>query len=238
MRADACRAWRERIGALVLAQLDADQRAATEAHLEGCTACRAEAEALASVATLLSRADPERLIPAPAPPAHLGDRIARRIAAERRAKRRRQVRLGLGVGAACVAAAAAVLIAVISGSPRATPSETVAFRALPGHASAQATLEPRPWGSAVKIRVRGFHPGTLCEVWLRRRDGTRVSAGSFRYVYDGESDEAALSSAVAPGEATAIGLRAGPRTFVAPLRVGSASGDPALSPGTTKEEGT
>ena len=36
MKADDCRMWRERIGALVLGQLDADQRTSTEAHLAGC----------------------------------------------------------------------------------------------------------------------------------------------------------------------------------------------------------
>ncbi len=239
MKADECRVWRERIGALVLGQLDPEQRASTEAHLEGCPECRAEADALAPLAALLSRVDPGRLAPSPTPPPHLGDRIARRIAAEGRAKRRRRARAGLGLGGACAAAATAALVAVlISGSPSPPPGETIAFHALPGHAWAQATLEPRPWGSAVSIRVGGFRPGTLCEVWLRRRDGTRVTAGSFRYVYDGESDEAGLSSAVAPGEATAIGLRAGGRTFVAPLRLHSTGADAVLGPPTNKEADT
>ncbi|HEY7150740.1 MAG TPA: zf-HC2 domain-containing protein [Solirubrobacterales bacterium] len=228
MRTDDCRIWRERIGALVLGQLDGDERSATEAHLDGCPACRAEATALAPVAAMLSRADPERLTPAPAPPAYLGDRIARRIAAERRAARRRHVRLGLGLGAVAAAATAALLIAVVGG-PSSAPSETVAFRALPKEASAQATLEPRPWGSTVNVRVRGFRPGTLCTVWLRRDNGTKVTAGSFRYVYDGESDEAGLSSGVAPGDATEIGLRAGSKTYVAPLPAHSAGASDALS---------
>src|SRR6476659_10193687 len=168
MRADECRIWREQIGALVLGQLDADERTATEAHLDGCPECRAEAAALAPVAAMLSRADPERLTPAPAPPAYLGDRIARQIAAERRVARRRHVRLGLGLGAVAAAATAAVLIALVASGPSSAPSETVAFRALPNDASAQATLQSRPWGTAVNVRVRGFRPGTLCTVWLRR----------------------------------------------------------------------
>ena len=90
MKPEECREWRERIGALVLGQLPEDERFAVEAHLEGCPACRAEAEALASVAPLLKRADPDRLTPAPAPPPRLGERIARRIATERRAERRRR----------------------------------------------------------------------------------------------------------------------------------------------------
>ena len=229
MKTEDCRIWRERIGALVLGQLDGDERGATEAHLDGCPACRAEADALAPVAAMLSRADPERLTPAPAPPAYLGDRIARRIAAERRAARRRHVRLGLGLGAVAAAATAALLIAVVGSGPSSTPSETVAFRALPKEASAQATLESRPWGSTVNVRVRGFRPGTLCTVWLRRDNGTKITAGSFRYVYDGESDEAGLSSGVTPGDATEIGLRAGSKTFVAPLPARSAGADDALS---------
>jgi hypothetical protein len=239
MRTEECRIWRELIGALVLGQLDADERSATEAHLEGCPECRAEGEALAPVAAMLSRADPARLTPAPAPPAYLGDRIARRIAAERRAARRRHAWLGLGLGAAAAAATAAVLIAVVASGPSSPqPSETVAFRALPPDASAQATLQPRPWGSSVNVQVRGFRPGTLCTVWLRRANGTKVTAGSFRYVYDGESDEAGLSSGVTPGDATEIGLRAGSKTFVAPLPADSAASGDALGPAINKEEHT
>ena len=108
------------------------------------------------------------------------------------------------------------------GSSSAPNSHTIAFRSLPDGASAQAVIEPKPWGSDVTVRVRGFRPGTLCTVWLRRSDGTRIPAGSFRYVYD--SDQASLSAAVDPGDATAIDLRAGDRTFVAPLRSGASAG--------------
>ena len=61
MTTDECRVWRERLGALVLGQLGPQERAATEAHLEGCPDCRAEADALAPIAAVLQRADPERL---------------------------------------------------------------------------------------------------------------------------------------------------------------------------------
>jgi anti-sigma factor RsiW len=217
MTAEACRAWRERIGALVLGQLGADERAATEAHLEGCRDCRAEAESLASVAALLSRADPEQVRHAPLPPPHLGDRIAALIASERRTTRRRRMRLGVGVATAAAVAAAVIGFVLVGSSHPGAPHRAVAFPSLPHGVSVQASLEPRPWGSQVSVQVRGFHPGTLCRVWLRRADGTRVPAGSFRYLYAGESDEASLSSALSPRDAVAIGLRAGPRTFVAPL---------------------
>ena len=230
MTADDHRIWRERLGALALGQLDPDERAATEAHLEGCAACRAEAEALAPMAVVLRRADPARLSPSPSPPAHLGDRIARRIAAERRATRRRHVRIGLGLGAAAAAATAGILLAtVFSGSPSEGPAgQTVAFRDLPKGVSVNASLEARPWGSDVSVRVWGVRPGTLCTVWLRREDGTRVPAGSFRYVYADASAAPELSSGLDPPEVTAIGVEAGSKTFVAPIR--SHAGPPGTAP--------
>jgi hypothetical protein len=219
MTAEACREWRERIGALVLGQLAPDERAATVAHLEGCPACRAEAEALAPVAALLSRADPDRLGEAPAPPPRLRRRIARQIEAERgAARRRRRLRAGLGLAGATAVAATIFLGVVLVGSDdEATPpSERVAFTHLPKDVSVAATIEPHPWGTEVRVDVHGFRPGTPCRVWLRRADGSRVPAGSFRYTYAG-GGEPVLSSAIDPADATAIGLRAGSKTFVAPL---------------------
>jgi hypothetical protein len=239
MTAEDCRVWRERIGALVLGHLDPEEKAATEAHLDGCARCRAEAESLAPVAALLSRANPDLLAPAPAPPPQLADRIARRIAAERHSTRRKRVRLGLVATAAVATATAMVVLAVsLIGSSGGAPAETVAFRSLPRGASVQASLTPRPWGSDVRLQVRGFRPGTLCTVWLRRSDGTKVPAGSFRYVYAGESDEADLSSGVAPNDAVAVGLRAGTKTFVAPLHPHSGGASAALDRKSTHEEGT
>jgi hypothetical protein len=219
MTADDCRKWRESLGALALGQLGPEERAAIEAHLEGCPECRAEADLLAPVGSLLARAHPDRLAPTPAPPPDLGDPIAGRFAAERRTARRRRIRVGIGLGAAAAAATAALLVALVftGSTPSQRPPTTVAFSGLPEGASVQASLEPRPWGSDVKLRVRGFRPGTLCTLWLRRADGTRVPAGSFRYVYAGESDEAELSSGLEPRDVTAIGLRAGSKTFVAPV---------------------
>jgi len=231
MTADDHRIWRERLGAYVLGQLSDAERTATEAHLEGCPDCRAEADALGPMAAMLERADPDQLSPAPAPPADLGDRIARRIAAERGATRRRRLRFGFGLAAAAATATAAVLLAVsLTGSTPTQPSpETVAFKGLPKGVSVDASLESRAWGSDVSLHVRGFRPGTLCTVWLRRDDGTKVPAGSFRYVYAGESDEAQLSSGLDPPDVKAIGLQAGSRTFVAPVSSNAKGFGPAPS---------
>lgn len=220
MRPDDCRRWRENLGALVLDQLDDSERAATEAHLEGCRECRAELELLAPLAEALPLADPARLDAPPAPPRSLPYRIAGRIAAERLARRRKRLRVGGGIAAAaaCAGVLAALLLAG-GGSPTApaSPARQVAFNAVPEGVQLGATLDPRPWGSEISLRVRGITPGTRCEVWLRRADGAKVPAGSFRYRYEGGSDGAALSSSLRPADARAIGIRAGGRTFVAPI---------------------
>ena len=221
MKADTCRGWRENLGALLLDQLEGDERAATEAHLAGCATCRAELDLLAPVARALPLADLEQLGPAPAPPRSLARRVARGIAAEQRARRVRRFRLG-GVAVAAAAAAALAAVVLLAGGGASTPQpgpqpQRVAFASTPRGVEIGATLSPRPWGSEISLQVRGITPGTRCHVWLRRGDGARVDAGSFRYRYEGGSDGAALSSSLRPSRARSIAVRAGSRTFVAPV---------------------
>lgn len=220
MSAEGCRAWREELGAYALDQLAAADRVAVEAHLAGCDACRTELELLAPVAAVLPLADPGQLDAAPAPPRSLPLRIARRIAGEKRARRRRRVRLGAIAAAGAVAAATALVIVLGGGGgggATAAPVKRIAFTSTPPGVKIGAVLAPKAWGSEISMRVRGITPGTRCEVWLRRADGTRVAAGSFRYRYEGGSDAAALSSSLPPARARQIGVHAGGRTFVAPV---------------------
>jgi anti-sigma factor RsiW len=221
MKADDCRSWREELGAFALDQLDADDRAAVEAHLDGCADCRAELELLMPVAEALPLVDPEQLEASPTPPRTLAFKVARGIAAEKRTQRHRRFRLGLAAAAAACAVAAAAVVAFggSGGSPSqpAGASQRVAFTSTPRGVEIGASLSPRPWGSEISLQVRGITPGTRCEVWLRKADGSRVNAGSFRYRYEGGSDGAALSAAVRPSEARSIAVRAGNRTFSAPV---------------------
>jgi anti-sigma factor RsiW len=217
MTADPCRAWRERIGALVLGQLPGDEAAATRAHLEGCNACRREAELLAPLADLLARADPVQIFEEPAPPPDLAPRITRRIAAERRQRRRRRFRIAVPATAVAAAAAAVIAILVVGagGAPKGPEPVRVAFDALPNGAEAAVALSPDPSGSRVDVGVSGVPDGTLCRVWIRRADGEREPAGSFRYREGtGASETTALASAVSPTRARAVGLQIGRRTFV------------------------
>ena len=224
MTAEACRSRRESLGSYLLGRLSDDERAALEAHLEGCPQCRAEAASLEPLVQLLPLADPARVETQPAPPADLGDRIARQIEAERGAVRRTRVRWRLGWAGAAAAAAAAALIAVVlaSGGGQSAPSRQVSFASLPPGVEINAALEPRSFGTQIHMWVHGVSSGTLCRVFLRRADGTEVPAGTFTYRWGDESG-AVLSSGLDLSRARKIVVRAGPHTYSAPLSPTAAS---------------
>jgi hypothetical protein len=219
MKTESCREWRESLGAYALGHLADEERVSLEAHLEGCPACRAEAAALGSVASLLPQADPERFGPAPVPPPELGKRITATIDAERRSQRRhRRLRFGLGFGGAAAAAAAAAILAifVLSSGEGSGPEQHVAFRSLPSGVKIAAALEPQAFGTEIHMYVSGIRSGTLCRVYMRGPGGRDISAGTFRYRWGGDAS-AVLSAALDLSRANALVVHAGNRTFVAPL---------------------
>jgi hypothetical protein len=226
MTTDNCREWRASLGAYALGQLPEGERAGLEAHLEGCPACRAEADSLLSVARLMPLADPARIVePAPRPPAELRERIETVIGAERTTERkqRRRRRFGFAFGGIATAAAAAALAIVIftggGGGAAPAPEQRVAFGHLPEGIHIDAALQPHAFGTEIRMYVSGVRSGTLCRVFLRGADGRRYPAGSFRYRW-GDDSKAVLSSALDLSRTRAIGVRAGDRTFVAPVSRG------------------
>ncbi len=235
MKTEHCRDWRESLGAYALGQLPAEERASLEAHLEGCAACRAEAESLIAVSRLLPHADPERFGKAPVPPPELGKRIAATIGAEQRTQRRqRRLRLGLAFSGATAAMAAAVLaIFVLSGGESTGPEQHVSFRSLPQGVRIAATLEPQAFGTEIHMYVKGIRSGTLCAVFMRGPGGDDVSAGTFRYRWGGDAS-AVLSAALDLSRAKALVVHAGKRTFIAPID----AGDTTLRNQTQEEEPT
>jgi anti-sigma factor RsiW len=217
MTTERCREWRESLGTHALGRLLEEERAALEAHLEGCAQCRAELESLAGVARLLPLADPERFGTAPALPPSLADRVAATIRAERRSQRRRRLRLGLAFsGATAAVAAAALAIFVLPGGSGGAPERHIAFQSLPPGLRIDATLEPHAYGTEIHMYVKGASSGTLCRVFVRGPDGTRQPAGSFRYRWGADSD-AVLSAALDLSRTRALGVRVGSRTFVEPI---------------------
>lgn len=216
--------WRQLLGAYALGDLTVDERAAVDAHLDGCPDCRAEAESLETVARLLPLADPDRFShPAPRPSPQLGERIAAAIGGEGRAGRRRR-RFGLALGGAAAAAATALAIFVLPDNGDGDPMQHVAFTSLPPGIHIDATLEPHAYGTEIHMYVSGVRSGTLCRVYLRGPDGAKVPAGTFRYRW-GDDSEAVLSSALDLSRTRAIGVHAGNRTFVAPVRATGPTAD-------------
>jgi hypothetical protein len=229
-----CREWRESLGAYALGQLDGDERAGLEAHLDGCAQCRAELELLAPVAQLLPHADPARFESAPQPPPELGARIAATIEGERqKAERRRRRRVfgGFAFGGAAAALAAAVLAIFVLGGGNGQPEQHIRFAAVPKGVTIDATLEPHAYGTEIRMYVHGIASGTLCTVALRGPGGASYPAGTFRYRW-GEDSEAVLSSALDLSRTRAISVRAGNRTFVAPV------GRVSIAANTNEEEST
>ncbi|MGN6217423.1 MAG: anti-sigma factor family protein [Solirubrobacterales bacterium] len=214
-----CREWRELLGAYALDQLEGDERVALEAHLDGCGRCREELASLQPVAAMLPHADPARFESAPQPPPELGERIKATIAAERervrQRRRRRRAFGGFALGGAAVLAAAALAIFVLGGSGE-NPEQTVRFASLPAGVRIDATLQPHSYGTEIHMYVQGIPSGTLCRVSLRGPGGVTYPAGTFRYRW-GDDSEAVLSSALDLSRTRAVVVRAGNRTFVAPL---------------------
>jgi hypothetical protein len=221
-----CRDWRHLLGAYALGDLPDEERAGLEAHLDGCAECRAEAGTLETVARLLPLADPDRFSrPAPQPSPELGKLISAAIGREQRVgRRRRRWRLGLALSGAAAATAAVLAILVLPGGGAGQPEQRIEFASLPAGITIDATLEPHAYGTEIRMYVHGIRSGTLCRVYLRGPHGVRVPAGTFRYRW-GDDSTAVLSSALDLSRTRAIGVRAGNRTFVAPVDVAGATAD-------------
>jgi hypothetical protein len=194
-----CDAWQETLAGWLVAQLPPDEEAYLVVHLETCDACRAEAESLFDVAAVLLGTDTGDAAPADAPSADLGDRITRRVARERRARRAGRMALAMS------AAAAAVVVAVVvtrDPGPKSDRGEPVVFAREVGGADASAVVAPDGGGSVVHLVARGLEPGVTYSLWLTPPGGgylDRVAAGTFR-PDDAGAVDAELRSAL-PAEA-------------------------------------
>ncbi len=194
------RELRELLGAFLLGGLDRDERVSVQAHLDGCTACRAELTELADLVPALRAVDPARLgDPVVAPAADLGARIVAAVTAERQLRDRRVrlvsrrraltttmgaaaavalvLALGIGVGRQSIDAPAALP------QPTATaviPMEPISLRSdVPGVTVDKAVLIPHTWGIEVRFVGTGFLQGADYSAWVVDRTGGRTQAGTF-----------------------------------------------------------
>gem|GEM_PF-2617787 len=123
---------------------------------------------------------------------------------ERRQPRRpvRRLRLALVTAALVILAGAAGSVVVLTG--RADDGLRVALTGAPG-ASVSAVLQERRWGTAIELEVSGLDAGATYGVWLERREGGRLPAGSFRPDSDG-TFRLSLATAQQLGDSRALGV--------------------------------
>lgn len=196
------------LGCYLLGSLDPAERAAVEAHLRGCPACREELSGLAGLPGLLSRLSPEDLLdPEPADPAVLRGALAE--LGRRRARRR-------------LVAAAAALFLVLAGATgtvlarqHAAPDRTVTATDAGSGAQVRFLLSRRSWGTSVTVRLRHVAPGTRCLLVAVDRQGRTQPLGSWQAAYDGGADVTAATDL--------------PLADLAALRVVTADGEPVVT---------
>lgn len=176
---EACRRWRELLGAYLLGHLTHEERVGLEAHLDGCAECRAELAELRPVSGALASADATHLGAPPEPPAELADRVYARVRAARRAHRRRRWGVALAAAIVAVAVAVPVTLAVRPDRRRADDIEKFSFKTLPVGVVAEATLYKRKSGVEVWIEYEGLEPDRWYAVWVERASGERVKCGEF-----------------------------------------------------------
>jgi hypothetical protein len=149
-------AVRPLLGGYVLGGLDETDQFTVDAHLSGCTDCRAEVDRLAPVPELLQRlpAGPARDTAAPleAPTRDGLEALLRRTRQPAPPPRRRRVRVLAGVTAGVAAAVAALVVAGTVGWPRSAPDRDA------GPRSTQSVSQPAPSGSGVSAA-----PGTVVQ---------------------------------------------------------------------------
>jgi len=200
---EACRRWREMLGAYLLGHLSAEERVGLEAHLDGCADCRTELDELRPVTRSLSSADPAHLGEPPPPPPELAERVFARVRAARRAQRRRRWKTAAVAAVAAAVVAVSVTLALHPADNR-HDVEKFAFTTLPSGVTAEATLYKRKPGVEVWIEVSGLAPGTTYAVWVERATGDRVRCGTFNAV-NGDA-HVVLPSNVQRGDTAAVGV--------------------------------
>lgn len=209
----ACDEIRIELGAYALGALEPEEAHRVEAHLGGCDGCRSELEQLSFASSLLRTPAARAFAHEPEPDPDLVEKALAGIASTRIAQTRKARRLGVAAAGTGAGLLAAIGIAVALGTRPADSfaptGRATALRAATGiDAAASIRLSTRPWGTQVDlrtVRMPALPPGAYYEVWLVRKDGKRVAAGTFR--------------PTAPGGQARVRLAAGvPRPLVA--RVG------------------
>lgn len=196
------------LASLALGALTPEQALAVQAHVDGCRDCAATLAEHRAVVVLLDQADVGRLDHRPRTPAGLDSRVIDAVVRDRASQRRRSLMLRGLVAAASVLVLAGVA-GVLLATTREAPADSVLV-VLSGRPSAQvlpggtATVQARPWGTAIDLAVSTSEPGVEYRVWLATADGSRTPAGTF--TGQGHPVTVSLASALATSQASTLGI--------------------------------
>jgi hypothetical protein len=181
------------LGPFLLGQLAPDAAAAVAERVAACPSCSVQVERLRPVVAALARSSPP---PATDLDEERSDADGRRAGPAEAAPRPRIARLPDGAPAAAdepgrrpsrrrrlLAAAALAVVLAVGGGVVVLTWDAGAHRiALSGAdgMSASVALRARSWGTQIAVDAHGLRPGSVYGVWLERRSGGRLPAGSFR----------------------------------------------------------
>jgi anti-sigma factor RsiW len=179
------------LGAYVLGGLDAADRRRLEEHLPGCAACTAQLSRFAGVPGLL-RLSPACVEPAAAPE----ESLPRLIAAARARRAAHQRRRWMLAAAAVVTVLAGVTGGVLLADRDTGPAPTAVVSTFgEGRVAGEAVLEPRAWGTQVRLNLNyppyGKQPYTA---WAVANDGHQEQAGAWTVPPNGQCSVTAATS--------------------------------------------
>ncbi len=179
------------LGSYVLGSLEPADRAAVDAHLPGCPACREELASYAALPALMSRLSIDQVHrPAPEVPPTVLHRALATVAAEREGT---VTQLRRWRRATVLSAAAATIIAVVFGATLghihtlSPPRGTALVAAAGVSASGSALLQAKPWGTAVSLQLQGLPQGDSFTAWVTAPNGTRSIAATWTPAPDGHA---------------------------------------------------
>jgi len=171
------------LGSYVLGSLEPADRAALDAHLPGCPACREELASYAALPALMSRVSIDQVRqPTPTVPPTVLNRALNTVAAERT---NTVIQLRRWRRATVLSAAAATIVAVLFGATllhtqTPSPPEGTPLIATAGvSASGSASLQAKPWGTALTLQLQGLPQGDSFTAWVTAPNGTRSIAATW-----------------------------------------------------------
>jgi len=186
------------LGSYLLGALGPGERREVEAHLVGCAACREELVAYAALPGLLSRLDlAEATGGTLLPPPSLLPSVLAAVESERAGRSRQLSRWRLTAAALATAAALVGAFVLVSGPTPAAPAERSLVTAAGFAASGSVALQPRPWGTELRLRLRDLPPSDGYVAYALDRTGARTQAASWGPTPNGRADVPG-ASALAP----------------------------------------